>query len=335
MKNFFGIAFLFLASLIMPLTASLPAFAATTSGNTEATNGYRLSPVRTDLFVSPGSSKSITLFIQNASGAEENLQVVIDDFEAPANESGDPQLLLNGSQAPNHSLKQFVKVPEPTFTLAPNEQKEITVNVVIPTGTAAGGYYGAVRFAPVGTNGSKNVNLSASIASLVLVTVPGNLVEQVSVTGFGVAQGGSNNPGRFFTSNKNLHAVVQFDNTGNVQEQPFGDILLRKGSKTVVNYKVNDGTPPGNVLPDSIRLFNVKLTKIGVFGKYKVEGNFGYGSKGVLLTAESTFYVIPVALIIAIIVIILLLVLSAFGIPRFIRRYNKRVIERSNKKPRR
>jgi hypothetical protein len=297
-----------------------------------ATNGYRLSPVRTDLTIKPGSSIPVTVLIQNASSAVENLQVLINDFQAPNNESGDPALLLNGATASQHSLKQFVTVPTPDFTLQPNQQKTVTVNIKVPAGTAGGGYYGAIRFAPVGTGGNKNVNLSASVASLVLITVPGNLDEQLSIAGFGVTQGASTATRTWFFNNKNLQAQVRIRNSGNVQEQPFGKILLKKGSVIEGTYAVNNAGAPGNVLPDSIRRFSVKLTKVGWFGKYRIEGNFGYGSKGQLLSSQATFYVIPVTIIIILILVILLILFLIFGLPRFIRRYNRRIIARANRR---
>ena len=299
-----------------------------------ATNGYRISPVRTDLTVKPGASTDLTVYIQNASSAVEHLQVIVNDFEAPSDESGNPALLLNGATAPNHSLKKFVSIPGSTFTLQPNQQKPVTVHIAVPVGTTGGGYYGAIRFAPVGASGDKNVNLNASVASLVLITVPGNITEQLSVAGFGVVQSKdpmTATPRTIFFNNKNLQAIVRFQNSGNIQEQPFGNIILKKGSKTLATYHVNKSDSPGNVLPDSIRRFTVPLDKVGSFGKYKIEGNFGYGSKGQLLTATATFYVIPIIAIIILVLIILLILFLIFGLPRIIRRYNRRVIARANR----
>jgi hypothetical protein len=296
-----------------------------------ATNGYRVSPVRTDLTIKPGSTTTVTVFIQNASSAVENIQTVINDFQPPTDESGNPALLLNGATAPNHSLKQFVTIPKPTFTLQPNQQAAVNLTLNVPAGTAAGGYYGAVRFAPLGANGDKNINLSASVASLVLITVPGNLSEQLSIAGFGVTQGKDTAPKSLFFNDKNLHAIVRFQNGGNVQEQPFGKINLKRGAKPLGTYAINDAEVPGNVLPDSIRRFTVNLTHVSWYGKYKVEGNFGYGSKGQLLTAQATFWVIPIIFIIIAVLIILLILFFIFGLPRLIRRYNRRVITRANR----
>jgi hypothetical protein len=331
MRKRLDLILLIVAASALALLGPLNAFAAT-DNNAAATNGYKVSPVRTNLTVKPGASENLTIYIQNVSSAVENLQVVVNDFQAPKDESGNPSLLLNGDKAPTHSLKQFVNVPQSKFTLQPGQQQAVTITIAVPAGAAGGGYYGAIRFAPVGASGDKNVNLSASVASLVLVTVPGNLVEQLSVAGFGVAQGKDSFDTRtIFFNNKDLKSVVRFQNSGNVQEQPFGKIQLKKGSKTIATYTINDPENPGNVLPDSIRRFTNNLDKVGSFGKYQLVGNFGYGSNGQLLSAKATFYVIPIILIIIVVLIILFILFLIFVLPRMIRRYNRRVVARANR----
>jgi hypothetical protein len=299
-----------------------------------ATNGYRVSPVRTSLTIKPGSGTNLTVYIQNASSAVEHLQVLVNDFQAPKDESGNPALLLSGEAAPEHSLKQFVTIPKRTFTLKPGQQMPVNVQIKVPAGTVGGGYFGAIRFAPIGVSGDKNVNLNASVASLVLITVPGNISEQLSIAGFGVSQGKdvtSASLRTIFFNNKDLKAIVRFQNSGNVQAQPFGKIVLKKGSKTLGTYSINNTESPGSVLPDSIRRFGVNLNNVGSFGKYKIEGNFGYGSKGQLLTASATFYVIPIIVVIIALLLILLILFLIFGLPRIRRAYDRRVIARANR----
>jgi hypothetical protein len=330
MRKLLGVGVPFLAIAILLTLGPASAFASSTA--IASTNGYRISPVRTDLTINPGSSENVTVYLQNASSAVEHVQTLVNDFEPPTNESGDPALLLNGATAPQHSLKQFTTIANPTFTLEPNQQQAVNVLIKIPPTAPSGGYYGAIRFAPLGAGGNKNVNLSASVASLVLITVPGNLTEQLSIAGFGISQGSSDNTHSFFLTNKNLQVITRFQNGGNVQEQPFGKIVLKRGSTELGTFAINNSSSPGNVLPDSIRLFSVKINKVGWFGKYKAEGNFGYGSKGQLLTAEATFYVIPVVVIVATVVVILVILFLIFGLPRIIRAYNRRIIARSNRR---
>jgi hypothetical protein len=323
---------LFISFTVLLTLTPVNGVLAATNTSSSGPNGYRLYPVRTDLVLNKGSTDIVTVYIQNATSDVENLQTVVDDFEAPTNETGNPALLLNGATAPSHSLKQFATVLNPKFTLQPNQQEAVNVEIKIPPNAESGGYYGAVRFAPIGPGGNKNVNLSASVASLILLTVPGNLIQRVYVSGFGVAQGNSTVTHAFFFSNKNLNAIVRFKNIGNVQEEPFGKILLKKGTTVLSSVGVNTANPPGNVLPDSIRAFSAKLTKVGWFGKYTIEGNFGYGNKGQLLMAQASFYVIPIAVIIITLLIILFILFLIFGLPRLIRAYNRRVIARASRR---
>jgi hypothetical protein len=330
------IVWLFASLLVISspfLLITSEAYAATSNSNTAAvaTNGYKISPVRTDLSIKPGDSDIVQVFVQNASSSVENVQTIVNDFEPPTDESGDPILLLNGQTAETHSLKQFITLQNPTFKLQPTQTATVSVLIKVPANTAAGGYYGAIRFAPLGANGNKNVNLSASVASLLLLTVPGNLNEQLSIAGFGVVQGSSFSTKSIFFNDKNISAIVRFQNEGNVQEQPFGKVLLKQGSKTIDTYPINDVPDPGNVLPSSIRRFTVTLTKLSWYGKYKVEGNFGYGSQGKLLSSSATFYIIPVLFIIIAILVILFILFLIFVLPKLIRRYNKRVIARANR----
>jgi len=306
--------------------STIPAFAATQTGGG---NGYKISPVRTDLTIDPGTQKTIDVYTQNVSSAVENLQVVINDFQAGTDESGTPALLLNGKQAPTHSLKQYV-LPTSNFTLEPGAQQDVKITIAIPANAVPGGYYGAVRFAPASVDASKNVTLSASVASLVLVKVPGNIKEQVGIASFDARV--DDHVRSIFTSSKNITAVVRFENKGDVQEEPFGKVILKKGNKQLATYEVNNTDPRGNVLPGSIRKFSVKLTKVSSFGKYTLQGNFGYGSNGQLLSASTTFYVIPLWAIIVGIVVILLIIAAIVLLPRKIRTYNRRVARKASRR---
>lgn len=304
-------------------------------------NGLKLSPVRTDAVIEAGTSKAVQISVTNVTSTVASYQVVINDFTAGSDESGQPQILLDADKfAPSHSLKRLVgKIPN--ITLQPGETKNVTVPISIPANYAAGGYYGAVRFAPHSEAGAadRNVTLSASVGSLVLVTVPGNVQQQVSVASLDARKAvGANqidSPRVIFTDSKNINGVVRFQNGGDVQEQPFGKLVLKNWrGKVLATYEVNNTTPRGNVLPDSIRKFTVPLDKVSGFGKYTMEGNFGYGDAGQLITARSSFYVIPLYMIVLAVLLVGLILFLIFGLPRLIKRYNRRVVARSQRRSR-
>jgi hypothetical protein len=160
------------------------------------------------------------------------------------------------------------------------------------------------------------------------VKVPGDIKEQVTIASFDARH--KDSASSFFTSGKGITATVRMQNEGNVQEAPFGKIILKNRSgKVLGTYELNNVTPPANVLPDSIRKFTVPLKDVGGFGKYRLEGNFGYGASGQLLSAGTTFYVIPKSIVIGFVLLVLLLLFIVFVLPKLIRRYNEFVVSRA------
>jgi hypothetical protein len=318
-----------MAALGLLVFATLPASAATSTG---PGNGLRISPVRTDLTINPGQSQTVNVTVTNVTSAGATLQTVVNDFTASPDESGNPAIILDTNKfAPKHSLKRYIG-PVPKFDLPPGGQKNIPIVINIPKNASAGGYFGAIRFAPAnsGVGPGQNLSLAGSVGSLILVKVPGDLQEQVSIASFDARH--KDNPNSVFFSPKDITATIRLQNEGNVQEAPFGKVLLKNRSgKTLGTYELNSVTPPANVLPDSIRKFQIGLDKVKGFGQYKLEGNFGYGNGGQLLSASTTFYVIPKSVIIIFVLIVLLLLFLVFGLPRLIRRYNAWVLSRAGR----
>lgn len=293
-------------------------------------NALKVSPVRTDVTLDPGKQQTVPIFITNITNVPATLHAAINDFVASTDESGKPSIILDENQyAPSHSLKQFI-APVKNFTVGPNSTVTINAVITVPKGSAGGGYFGAIRFEPANTTGSKVLNLSASVGSLILLKVNGDITEQMKVASFDVRRG--DNAATLFTSPKGLVNVVRFQDTGNVQLEPFGKVLLKRFSKTIGQYEVNNKQPRGNVLPDSVRRFQVNLNNVSSFGKYTVEGNFGYGSTGQLVSAKATFYVIPVLLLVLVVAAILGLLFLIFVLPRLLRTYNRRVVRRASRR---
>ncbi len=314
-----------LGGLFLILMSIVPVSAATSSET--GGSGLKISPVVTNLTINAGQSQSVTLYVTNVTSAPITIQALVNDFTANSDETGTPNLLLNNQYAPTHSLKRYVQSIN-NVTLQPGQQKSVNVVITIPSNTSGGGYYGAIRFLPVSSNGSGTVSLTASLASLILVKVPGVYKENVELLSFDTENSGSGSS-VLFTSNKNLIAAARFQNTGEVQEQPFGKVQLESGSKVLASYEINNTTPRGNVLPDSIRRFTVKLNKVGSFGQYTLIGSFGYGTNGQLLSAKTTFYVIPIPIIALAVLIVLIIIFLIVVIPRWLRRHDRRVLNRA------
>ncbi len=297
-----------------------------------AGNGVKVSPIRSDITIKPGESKTITLTVQNITGAGALYEAIVNDI-VPSGEAGQPALILDADKfAPSHSLKRFI-APVTSTQIDAGKTKDIKVTINVPKDTAGGGYYGAVRFAPNNGKGDKNVTLAASVGSIILVKVPGDIKEDMVIDSFDTRKGVQGVGGSsFFTTNKDLYSVVRFKNRGNSHEQPFGKIRLLKAGKVIQESEINNSEPRGNVLPDSVRRFDTKLDKVGSFGQYTVEGNFGYGTSGQLMSAKTSFWVIPIALIVAVIAAIAIIIASIILVPRAIKRYNRNVVRKAGRR---
>ena len=329
---------LLLLGLVQPVFAANSSSTSVVAG--DGGNGLRISPVRADAVIDPGKEKTLNVSVTNITSSASTYQAFVNDFVS-GDESGQPLLITDDTKyAPSHSLKRFVQ-PIPNFTLQAGEQKSIPVTVKVPVNAPGGGYYAAVRFAPAGSsNGgdpTKNLTLAGSAGSLILVRVSGDVKEQLNIASFDArtidTKKQTDHASSFFLTNKNISVVIRFQNGGNVQEQPFGKVTLKdRSGKTLATYEVNSSEPKANVLPDSIRRFNIPLDKLGKFGKYKLEGNFGYGATGQLLTASTTFYVVPLAYLVIFFLIVLIILFMVFVFPRLLAAYKRRVIAQSRRR---
>jgi hypothetical protein len=304
-------------------------------------NALRISPVRADLTINPGETKSVDVTVTNVTDKPATLRGIVNDFGPSDDESGQPRVYFDEkSAAPSRGLKKYIETPE-KMTLGPKEQRRVKVTIKMPGDAGGGGYFGVVRFAPAEITGRENVTLSGSVGTLLLVTVPGDIVEKASLKTFNVARMNGETLGKastLFTNGKKgadgkgLQAVLRVENSGNIQLAPFGKAILKKGGSQVATYELNETTPRSNVLPGSVRRFQIDLgDKTGSFGKYTLEGNFGYGSSGQLISAKTSFYVVPLPFLLAAGALVLLLILALVIIPRWLKSHDRRLLRKMRK----
>ncbi len=297
---------------------------AVTNTTTNNLNTLKISPLRTDVSVEPGKSAKVSMKVTNLTKAPMTIHPIENDFVA-GDEKGTPALILDEEKfAPTHSLKRFME-PLQNVTIPAGAIQDIPLVINVPANAKAGGYYGAVRFAPVSDDGSGSVNLNASAASLVLLTVPGDLVEQLNLTNADVMQDGKA-VGGFASSPDNLSLSVRFENKGNLQVAPFGQVYVKEGDKVIYSQDFNQANPRDMVLPDSARHWEVPLKNMGKFGKYTVGATFTYGTKNKSVEVSKTVWVIPTMYIIIGVVALLVVIALIVGIWLFLRGYKRRIL---------
>jgi hypothetical protein len=289
------------AAAVMALLVSAYTFAATG----DAVNTLKITPVRTDIEVEPGDTKVVKTTVTNQTDSAITVRAVINDFIA-GDEEGNPSLILDeGEYARTHSLKRFMGNLQ-DIEIPAKQSKTVEATIIVPENAQAGGYFGAVRFAPTTPDSGGQVNMSASVASLILLTVPGDAVEKLDLASFDILQGGKN--ASYFNSSNDLQARVRFENKGNIHLGPIGKVSVKKGEKVVYETDFNNKDPRDMILPDSVRRWDVSLKNIGSFGKYTVSATFTYGKANQTVEVVRTFWVIPTIVVIAAVIIALLII---------------------------
>jgi hypothetical protein len=310
------------ASLV--LAATTPAPAAKTPAATPG-QGLEISPPVIELNANPGQTITAQIRVRNVASGELIAKGRADDFGAGDSEDGQPKLLIDEQGATRYSLKYWVQ-SVPDLRLAPQELKTATVQIVVPANAEPGGHFGVVRFTavPPDVQGT-GVALSASVGSLILLRVGGNITDSVKLAEFSAGQTGKR--GSFFEHGP-IDFTVRLQNDGSVHEKVQGSIAVTGpfGSK-VGTIAVNE--KGGNVLPGSIRKFQQQLAKKSLFGHYKAKLALSYVNGTKKIDQTIGFWIIPWKLILLALVA---LVVLGYLLRLAIRRYNEHIIAQARRK---
>lgn len=277
-----------------------------------SSNTIKMSPVRSDINISPGDSKQIQITATNLTNEAILVKPSLNDFIS-GDERGTPALILDDNQyAPTRSLKRFVG--ELDNVLIPGrESKTISVNISVPENARPGGYFGAVRLSAVNPDGGGQVNLSASVASLILLTVNGETTESLRLTDFYVKKNGEIRD--VFHNTEGAHISVRFENDGDVQLGPFGKVVVMRSGVVVHEVDFNNKDSRDMILPDSARVWDIPMENIDEIGDYTVQAFFTYGQKNQTTEVTKSFWVVPyIWIIVAAATLIALVVLIVVAV---------------------
>lgn len=279
------------ALLMLLVAASGISSAQTTTGSG---NGFRISPVRQEFTIDKGSSTQFPMNIENPTDTEVTVQLVVNDFISSESETGEPRLILEETgQPPKNSFKKLV-APLVDITLGPREDKDVQIDIRVPDNANSGGYYGAIRVVPSSVTGSGTVGLTASVGTIVLVRVPGDLTERLDLVELTATQ---NSKAKSFFTGGDVSIMSRIKNSGDIHLQPFGKIQVKNMfGKVVHEYEFNNKELRDNILPDSTRKFEDSIPKPGRgwLGRYTVVLNLGISQgSGELITASTSFWYLP------------------------------------------
>jgi len=303
---------LFVATItLLMLATSAPASAQSTNGLPTG-SGLSITPTVSEFTINPGGTETVKITLKNVTVDNVTAVAYLNDFVAD-NSTGNPKIITDPKVHSPNSIRNFISGLD-NVPLQKGEQQNLTIGLKVPSNTPPGAYYGIIRYraipenSPLPANGGE-VSLTASVGTIVLVTVPGKLREQVQLTAVHVYRG-ARDSSIFVTSPDKIG--VEIRNLGNGFAKPFGTVEVQNTfGKVVGTYQFNNPQQLGNVLPNSTRIFTSPFTKINRIGRYKITANVSYGNGSQVLSTSKTIYYIPGWLAITLGVVLLLAVLLA------------------------
>jgi len=262
-----------------------------------ASQGFQVSPPENVLALNPGASTKQTVKVTNLTNAPMVLTVQKEDFAA----RGDLGEVTLTNEAGNlFSLSPWFTVSAPTITVPPLGTESVTYTIQAPANAEPGGRYGAVVFSTVPPKlpgGQSGAAVQSTLASLILLRINGNARQQLSITSF--------------TSSKSFYEYgpipfrIIVKDTGNVHEKLASTIQV----KNMLGLSTASLKAPSEyVLPTASRQLAATLQRHFMFGRYTATATVSV--PGVpMLTASTSFWVIPYKIVGIILIILILLII--------------------------
>lgn len=279
-KKIFHIIALIFIAILLPNTT----FAAGADSLT-----ITVTPPLFQITQSPGSEWRSQLRVVNSNNFDIGVTLEGKDFH-PNGETGNA-VFDDGPKADandTHRMSGWIETPKGVVNIKRGTTAEIPFLIKVPIDADPGGHYGAllVSTKPRDLEGGSGAGISSGITSLILMRIPGDVVEKGGIRDFYAEDNIVETPDE--------HFVLRFENQGNVHLVPQGQIVITNmWSKERGRVNINESSTFGNVLPNSTRKFEFswKETDASPFevGRYKAVATLVYGIDG-RNTVERTLY---------------------------------------------
>jgi hypothetical protein len=269
----------------------------------------------------PGETLQTTLKIRNASEQTLSVTSIAQDFII--GEDGATPVAITDQVSNRWSLASWITLGTKSQVLRPQQNGSVSVVITIPPDALPGGHYAMVVHEP-SSDLSSGLDASASrvaqrVGSLLYVVVDGPINESAFIRNFEFPQMSEFGPVPFSFTVENMSDV-------HIKPQMSMNIY------NFFNQKVDTlEIESKNIFPYTPRSFQGQWNRVWGIGKYRAELVMSYGSNGSLVVSNTTFWLIPLKLVLAGVVVLLVLIALIIVIKRHLDHRNssekKRIAE--------
>lgn len=260
----------------------------------------------------PGEKTQVTLRVRNSSSNPITINTKALDFIV--GEDGTTPIPVSDSVSNRWSLAKWLTVTPTIQTIQPEQTVGVAVLIEIPDDALPGGHYAMITHSPGSgtapettvTQNDSNAAVSQEVGTLLYVIVDGAINEQAFIRDFSFTK---------FSEFGPVPYNFTLENESDIHIKPQMGINIYN----IIGQKVATLQPESkNIFPLTSRAFSGKWDQIWGTGYYRAELTASYGVQGNVTIAKTSFWLLPLKLIIAAIIMLLVLIAMIISIRRHI-----------------
>ncbi len=219
------------------------------------------------------------------------------------------------------AMASWITLSPNQHTLQPQELAELTALIEVPEDALPGGHYAMVVHQPVfgATAAEKQAatGIAQQTGTLIYLIVDGPINEEAFVRNFTFPTLSEYGPVPFSFS---------VENRSDVHIRPRTSVTITNMLGNTVG-KID--VEPSNIFPFSTRDFSGEWDRTWGLGRYTATLVMSFGSQGSLVTTHTTFWLLPLKLILAVLVLLLSLIVVTIAVRRHLI-HRRQELERRN-----
>jgi hypothetical protein len=286
-------AMMLLAVSFMLLSPAAAAAYTVEQHDDEVTGDILITPTKVELNLDPGDKTTAEIKVINRTGEAATFEFSTEDFEG----SDDPSqaTVFMGDEESPIGARGWLKPEIESIVLQHGETLTFKVDVAVPSDATPGGHY-AVLFASRTVDRYQEeagVKFTSRVGTLFLITVSGEIIESGSLDPPEVPKLSEYGP---------IDIGLVFNNEGNVHLKPSGKVIIRNFfGREVAEIDVREWV----VLPEASRRTLVQWDGHRLIGRYTATAELSFGSDGMPVYSQSSFWVIPWKIVLAVVLALL------------------------------